>query len=272
MMASLLLSACVNTPGKRGPVTDQPTSLAGGRPLVIQRSAADERALTYIWQQQGQFVRVETAEPGAEPHQHPLDITKHQIKEALQRIRVDTADGVPLLSDQAMEKIAGPLAQAMGQATADQEVSFAIADRPPGIGRFMSRRITTGRLFHETNGMNLIVGLLHTPFEDKMLATGHRIAFIPGSLQQRYQEGWSLWTNELVTHPVAGRDDWVRIDSKAWSGSVLSDETESIPQQHAPIRANQEGNHRNLEKRLEVRKKAAGQRADIRRGLPAKES
>jgi hypothetical protein len=254
-MASLLLSACVSTPGKRAPHTDEPATMAGGRPLVIQRSAADDRTLAYIWQQQGQFVRIETAEPGANPHQHPLYISKKQIKDALRLIRVDTADGVPLLSDQAIEKIAGPLAQAMGQATADQEVSFAVVYRPPGIGRFMSRRVTTGRLFMETKGINMIVGLLHTPFEDKMLATGHRIAFTPGSRQQRYQEGWSLTTHELVTHPVAGRDDWVRIEPKAWSSFAPSEEPESVPQRFTPTQANQEDKYRDIEKRLEALKK-----------------
>jgi hypothetical protein len=119
----------------------------------------------------------------------------------------------------------------------------------------MSRRVTTGRLFQETKGINLIVGLLHTPFEDKMLATGHRIAFTPGSRQRRYQEGWSLQTAELVTHPVAGRDDWVRIDPMAWSGSVLTDGAESVPQQPAPFQADQTDRYQNLEKRLEVLKK-----------------
>jgi hypothetical protein len=229
--------------------------MAGGRPLVIQPSAADERTLAYVWQQQGQFVRIEAAEPGAESHQHPLNITKKQIEDALHRVQVDTADGVPLLSDEAMEKIAAPLAQAMSQASADQEVSFAVAYKPPGFGRLMSRQVTTGRLFQDSNGMNLIVGLLHTPFEDRMRATGHRIAFTPGSRQRRFQEGWSLRTNELITHPVAGRDDWVRIDPMAWSGSTVTGGAESVPQQPGPTQVDQGDRYQKLEKRLEVLKK-----------------
>jgi hypothetical protein len=254
-MASLLLSACVSTPGKRGPVIGESATMAGGRPLVIQRSSADERTLAYVWQQQGQFVRIEAAEPGAKPHRHPLNISKEQIKDALRRVRVDTAEGAPFLSDEAVEKIADPLAQAMGQATADQEVSFAIAYRPPGFGRFMSRRVTTGRLFRDADGMHLIVGLLQTPFEDKMLATGQRIAFVPGSRLHRNQEGWSLLTDELVTHPVAGRDDWVRIDPTAWSGAALTGGVERASQQPTPPQTDQADRYRSLEERLEVLKK-----------------
>jgi hypothetical protein len=253
--ASLLLSACTSTPGKRGAITDESATMAGGRPLVTQRSDADERTLAYVWQQQGQFVRIEAAEPGAKPHRHPFSISKKQIKDALQQVRVDTAEGAPLLSDEAVDKLAGPLAQAMGQATTDQEVSFAVAYRPPGFGRFMSRRVTTGRLFRDTDGMHLIVGLLQTPFEDKMLATGQRIAFVPGSRLRRNQEGWSLLTDELVTHPVADRDDWVRIDPMVWSGAPLNGEIESAPQQPTPPQADQADRYRSLEERLAVLKK-----------------
>lgn len=264
----LLLSACVGTPDKRTLVTDESSTLAGGRPRIIHRSAADERALAYLWQQQGQFVRIEAAETGAEPHQHPLTITGEQLKDALQRLRVGTADGTPLLSDEAMEIISAPLSQALGQATADQEVSFAVAFRPPGFGRLMSRQVTTGRLFRNTQGLNLIIGLLHTPFEDKMLATGHRIAFTPGSRQHRIQEGWSLWSDNLVTHPVAGRKDWVLIDAKAWSDSALardddvntSQQPEPVPELEpepaaGPSTAEQTDRYRSLEERLEVLKK-----------------
>jgi hypothetical protein len=252
----LLISACAGTPVKRSLSTDESATLAGGRPLVIQHSAADERTLFYVWQQQGQFVRIEAAEPGAEPNQHPLNITKDQIKDALQQIRVGTAEGVPFLSDEALERIAGPLAQALGQTSADQDVSFAVAYRPPGFGRFMSRRVTTGRLFHDTSGLNLIVGLLHTPFEDKLLATGHRIAFTPGSRQHRIQEGWSLWAEKPVTHPLDSRDDWLLMAPKAKSGSVLDNGTANTPQQTTtPTGTDHTDRYRNLEQRLEVLKK-----------------
>jgi hypothetical protein len=252
---SLLLNACGSMSRNPALVTDEPATVVGGRPLVVSRTAADERTLAYIWQQQGQFVRIETLEPGAQPHQHPLTITQERLKEALQRVRIEGKDATPLLSDEAMDKIAGPLAQAMGQVTGDQEVSFAVAFRPPGFGRLMSRRVTTGRLYRDTDGLHLIIGLLHTPFEDEMLATGHRIAFTPGSRQERIQEGWSLGTDDLVKHPVASREDWVRIDPRVWSGSKLTGGAESAPPQPAPSQAGQADRYRSLEERLEVLKK-----------------
>jgi hypothetical protein len=253
--ASLLLNACVSTPRNPALATDEPTTVAGGRPLHISRVAADERTLAYVWQQRGQFVRIEAAEPDAQPHQHPLTITQAQMKDALQRVKIDAADAAPFLSDEAMENIAGPLAQAMSRATPAQEVSFAVADRPAGFGRLMSRRVTTGRLYRDGAGLHLIIGLLHTPFEDEMLATGHRIAFTPGSRQHPIQEGWSLGTDDLVTHPVAGREDWVRIDQRAWSGSTLAVGADSAPPPPVPPQTDQGDRYRSLEERLEVLKK-----------------
>jgi hypothetical protein len=253
--AGLLLSACVSTPRKPALVAQESAIVAGGRPLHISRAAAEERTLAYIWQKQGQFVRIETLEPGAEPHQHPLSITQTQMKNALQRVRIDAADAAPLLNDEAMDKIAAPLAQAMSRATADQEVSFAVAYKPTGFGRLMSRRVTTGRLYQDADGLHLIIGLLQTPFEDKLLATGHRIAFTPGSRQHRIQEGWSLGSDDLVTHPVTGRDDWVRIDPMVWSDPAPTGEAESAPQQPTASQAGQTDRYRSLEERLEVLKK-----------------
>jgi hypothetical protein len=266
VVVSLLLSACTRPPDKRSLVTEESSTLAGGRPRIIQRSDADERALSYLWRQQGQFVRIETAEPGAEPHQHPLTLTGEQVKDALQRLRVGTSDGTALLSDEAIAKIAAPLSQALGQATADQEVCFAVAFTHPGLGRLMSRRVTTGRLFRNGEGLNLIIGLLHTPFENKMLATGHRIAFTPGSRQNRVQEGWSLRTDNLVTHPVANRDDWVLIDARAWSDSALARDDVNTPQQTepkpepVPSTVEQKDRYQRLEERLAILKKLRDKR------------
>jgi hypothetical protein len=257
VLGCLLLCACAGTPEKGAQSIDESATLAGGRPRIIQRSAADERALVYLWRQQGEFVRIESAEPGAETLQHPVAITGEQIKRLLQHLRVDSADGVPLMSEEALDRIVVPLAQALGQATAEQEVSFAVAYHPKGFGRLMSRKVTTGRLFRDSRGLNLIVGLLHTAFEDKMLATGHRIAFTPGSRQHRIQQGWSLWPGNLLAYPVADRSDWVLIDAEAWADSAVTRDDLSLPGQLEPVPSTtrQTDQYQNLQERLEVLKK-----------------
>ncbi len=232
--ASLLLSACSTTSANRPLATDERSSVAGGRPLVVRRSAADDRVIAYVWQQQGQFVRIESAESGAAPHQHPVSLTGDQVKQALNLVRFGNADAAPILTEKAIDRIAAPLAEALAQSGPDQEVTFAVAYRPSGFGLLMSRRVTTGRLFRDEEGLQLIIGLLQTPFEEEMRATGQRIAFTPGSRQGRTEQGWSLGSNDFVTHPVAGRDDWIRIDPMAWSASAEREKTMNPPPQQSP--------------------------------------
>lgn len=260
--ASLLLSACFGTPAKRNVAADEPSTVAGGRPLVVQHTAADERVVAYVWQQEGQYVRIESAEPGAETHQQPVTLSAKQMQEALRQIRFDKAEAAPALTEEAIDRIAAPLAEALGRAKPDQEVTFAVTYRPRGFGILMGRRVTTGRMFRNDGGLQLIVGLLQASYEDEMLATGQRIAFTPGSRQHRIQQGWSLGTDRLVTRPVAGRDDWVRIDPRVWSASPVTASpateraTRPTPQHTAqPEPATPTNKYKQLEERLETLKR-----------------
>lgn len=272
--SSLLLSACFNIPGMstktaEGPtstVAREPATVASGRPLIVQRTAADDRTVAYLWQQEGQFVRIETSEPGAAPHRHPVTLSRKQVEEALAQVHVDGADGPPVFTDEAMNRLAAPLAEALGRASPDQEITFAVAAKPPGFGGlFTSRVVTTGRLYHEADGLNLIIGLLQTSFEEKMLATGQRIAFTPGSHQHRIQEGWSLGTDALVTQPKSARSDWVLINPTAWTGGpVAATAAPMVPAtvagqspepMMAPAPPRQTNKYRTLEERLEVLKR-----------------
>jgi hypothetical protein len=265
--ASLLLSACFSTPANRKVTAEEPSTVAGGRPLVVQHTAADDRVVAYVWQQEGQYVRIESAEPGAVPHQQPVTLSAKQMKEALSQIRLNSANATPILTEEAIDRIAAPLAKALARATSDQEVTFAVTYRPHGFGILMGRKVTTGRMFRDDGGLQLIVGLLQASYEDEMLATGQRIAFTPGSRQHRIQQGWSLGTDKLVTHPVAGRDDWVRIDPMAWSASpvtaspVTASPVTERTAQPKPQRATQTepatpaNKYKQLEERLETLKR-----------------
>jgi hypothetical protein len=258
-VACLLLSACFGTPANRAVTGEEPTTAASGRPLIVRRSAADDRVTAYVWQQQGQFVRIETAESGAGAHRHPVTITGKQMTQTLRRARFARADAKPILTDEAIDKIAAPLAEALSRSAPEQEVTFAVTYRPPGLGLLMSRRVTTGRLFRENEGLHLIIGLLQAPYEEEMLATGQRIAFTPGSRHQRIQEGWSLGTDNLVTHPEAGRDDWILISPAAGTESPKTETAASPTPQHKslpePQPATRPNNYTRVEERLEALKK-----------------
>ncbi len=250
LVGCLLLSGCFGTAENRPATSQTSTTVAGGRPLVVRPSERDDQVVAYVWQQQGQFIRIETAESGAISHQHPFSLTSKQIAHALGQVRFTKAATAPILTNDAIERIAAPLAEALGSATPEQEVTFAVTYRPPGIGLLMPRRVTTGRLFRENDGLHLIIGLLQTPYEEEMLATGMRIAFNPGSRHHRIQKGWSLNSDKLISHPVTERDDWILISPTAWSGSANS---ETTPQQHGP--ESQSTGYKQLEERLEALKR-----------------
>ncbi|MEJ2691458.1 MAG: hypothetical protein P8166_00075 [Candidatus Thiodiazotropha sp.] len=251
----LLLTAC-GTPPKRHPTaTEESASASGGRPIFTQRTQADDRAVAYVWQEGSQFVRIEKAEADAGPHRHPASLKRELIMGALGRIRIGTPDGKRLFNEPAIEALASPLSDALANASADQEVTFAFANRSAGMGRLMSRRVTTGRLFMSDNGLNLIVGLLQTPFEDEMRATGYRIPFLPGSRNRRIQEGWSLAAAPPATHPIEGRGDWILIDFK--TGKTGDTRTRAVPAAEttgATGSGDVNDSYHRLEHRLEVLK------------------
>lgn len=248
----LLLTGCGSLREHQPVAVEESASASGGRPIFTRHTEAEERVVAYIWQEGSQFVRIEKEESGAGPHSHSVSLTPEQIVGALGRIRIGTSDGKQLFTVTAIETLASPLAKALAKATVDQEVTFAITYRLDGMGYFMSRRVTTGRLFMSDNGLNLIVGLLQTPFEDEMRATGYRIPFIPGSRNRRVQKGWSLATSPPAAYPTSGRHDWIRID---FNTGTKQPPTASTLRSPATSGSNTENDqYHRLEQRLEVLK------------------
>lgn len=143
----------------------------------VSRDSAAPRTVAMVHQGIFNYVRIERAEDGAAPNLHPLDITEEDLARMLSTVRLGTK---PLLDKDDLDEIVPHLVVALGQATAQQDVSFAVAGKHSAFGLFAARDVTTGRLFNTADGLQLIVGLAHRPFEDQFKARGTVIPFEPG--------------------------------------------------------------------------------------------
>ncbi len=143
----------------------------------VSRDSAAPRTVAMVHQGIFNYVRIERAEDGAAPNLHPLDITEEDLARMLGTVRLGTK---PLLDKGDLDEIVPHLAAALDKATAQQDVSFAVAGKHTAFGLFAARDVTTGRLFNTADGLQLIVGLAHQPFEDQFKARGTLIPFEPG--------------------------------------------------------------------------------------------
>lgn len=143
----------------------------------VSRDSAAPRTVAMVHQGLFNYVRIERAEDGAAPNQHPLDLGEEDLARMLGAVRLGTK---PLLDKDDLGEIIPHLVAALGRATAQQDVSFALAGKHTGFGLFAARDVTTGRLFNTADGLQLIVGMAHQPFEDQFKARGTLIPFEPG--------------------------------------------------------------------------------------------
>jgi hypothetical protein len=170
----------------------------------VSRDSAAARTVTLVHQGTFNYVRIERAEDGATPNQHPVDLNDDDLAHMLAAVRLGSK---PLLDKTDLEDIVPHLVVALSQASPQQDVSFAVAGKHSPFGLLAARDITTGRLFNTPSGLHLIVGLAHKPFEDQFKAGGPLIPFEPGR-----RAGPLPDAVELKLAPAAGtlaRADWV---------------------------------------------------------------
>jgi hypothetical protein len=158
----------------------QAQGATGGRGVKIGRDSAADRVVRTVYQGTFSFVRIERAEPQAAANLHPFSITPEALRSALASVRKADSGKSEVFNDEELTEIAAPLAQALGQAGPDQEVSFAVAGRHTWFGPLAPRTVTTGRVFRNADGLQVILGYVQKPFESEYAATGYLIPFEPG--------------------------------------------------------------------------------------------
>ena len=189
-----LKQTSISRPGGRGPLLATGLALvlagvavpaaaqllsqgAAGRALRITPDSAAARTVAKVYEGLFSYVRIERAEPGAPPNRHPVAISAAALTQLLAPIRLGSD---ALFNESELAEIVPPLVSALGRADAGQDVSFAVSGKHSGMAVLAPRSVTTGRLFRDEKGLQLIVGLAQRTFEDSFSATGVLIAFEPG--------------------------------------------------------------------------------------------
>jgi len=126
------------------------------------------------------YVRLQPREPGSPPNEHPVvAYAGDMVRDRLARIVIPAQGDAPLLGPRELDEISTPIARALGYATPDQDVCFAVAS--PAVVGGAAQSITTGRVFRADGHLNVIVGLARRAMTAQMasardFATGHRAA------------------------------------------------------------------------------------------------
>jgi hypothetical protein len=195
----------------------------------VSRDSAAPRTVAMVHQGVFNYVRIERAEEGAAPSQHPLDVDDQDLARMLGAIRIGTR---PLFNADDLEAIVPHLVAALHRAGPDQDISFAVTGRHSAFGLLVARDVTTGRLFNTSQGLQLIVGLAHRRFEDQFKANGTLIPFEPGRRAAPLPETEPVALKLPATAGSLLRADWVQLRP----GRMAQDPAAPPPAKH-PVTA-----------------------------------
>jgi hypothetical protein len=201
--------------------------------LSLTAHAADVR---YLWQSRDQFVALErqdTSSAGpAQPNDHPVDLTLDRITAILESIDMRATDGSKaeaLLTRTAVQALAPYLLQGLQQASAGEDVTFAVIGLHEALyGLAKSPKVTTGRVFYKAGRLNIIVGLVQQEVRDR--DDRRLFPFTPGSRQKVAQGEWKLLPPTGQNGFALIRKDWLTI-SDQWQPAIAQ---QPVVEQHAP--------------------------------------
>jgi len=219
------------------------TSPRGGRFFFLFAAAlllaGPAGAVETVWQKGNDFVRLEKADGGTTPSSLPK-LSADAVRAVLASVQV-SGDGEtgPLLESDQLSLIAGPIAKALAQAGPGQDVAFAVHVQSGILDYLGPPRATAGRLFIDGDSVGLILGMVHDTFltstfaaDPARIRTGSRLT--PQETEHRIVPGGA------VSLAVAGRGDWAKISSVAWTGTYgmpMVQAPAPAPAQVAPIAA-----------------------------------
>jgi hypothetical protein len=136
---------------------------------LTQAATANSNKTTEIWKNIDQFVVLAPQDaPAGEaipPNDQPVVVKPADLAAALGRLQVyegrGSQEAVPLFEAGAAQRLATQLGIALGRATADQDVLFAI-EMPQKSALFGSNSVSVaGRAFFQNQRLHMIIGELH---------------------------------------------------------------------------------------------------------------
>ena len=164
----------------------------------------------------GEFstLRLVSRETGAAPNEHPARLDAQTLRQLLAQLRTDIREGAQsLFADGEVAELAEPLAQALANASADDDVLLLSTSRRGG-GLLAKPLAVTARLFVQGGSLNFIVNDTRFEFYDRFRATGTAPEFTFGSRR-------SVGAGVLVVVPgAARRTDWAALPLAAKPGVV----------------------------------------------------
>ncbi len=217
------------------------TSPRGGRFFFLFAAAlflaGPVGAVETVWQKGNDFVRIEKADGGTAPSSLPK-LSVDAVRAVLASVQV-SGDGEtgPLFDNDQLSLLSAPIARALAQAVPGQDVAFAVHVQSGILDYLGPPRATAGRIFVDGDSVGLILGMVHDTFltstfaaDPARIRTGSRL--IPQETEHRILPGGA------VSLAVAGRGDWAKIASVAWTGTYGMPMAQApVPAQAAPVAA-----------------------------------
>jgi putative oligomerization/nucleic acid binding protein len=189
--------------------------LAGG----TTATAADRRV---VWQKLDQFVAIEKQDGSVTtpttPNDHPAQLTAEMIRATLGPLRVtfrESAEPQPLFTDGELEILGETVRQGLSQVSPDEDVTFALIGLHPALfGMFKQPMVTAGRLFVSKGKLNLILGMVHDPVNER---DDRRLKpFTPGSRAMTSGNTFRVMTKSgEMAGTGSGRQDWLTLSPAA---------------------------------------------------------
>ena len=198
------LAGCATAPSPK-PLPSMHTAPAGSRVL---------------WSNGVQYVALSRpVSSNAAPSDQPVTLKASQLGKALGKLKVQWGQepGAHAVFTQAsLKRLTPHLSQALSQAGAHQDVTFAVITRGPlRQGKMIGMEVrhptvTTVRAFYRQDHLNLIFGLVHARFVEEYMNTGHLRPMPPGQRDAALQGGYRI-EGSGASHPHSGRPDWVSV-------------------------------------------------------------
>lgn len=183
--------------------------------LLLSASAGAET----VWSKDNDFVRIEKADGGGSSAGSVAKLSPDAVRAVMNAVQVNTGSETrPLLNEDQLDLVAGPISRALSQAAPGQDVTFAVHEHASMFDYLGPPRTTAGRIFLDGDAVGVIIGTVHGTYlaggltvDPSKIRTGSRL--VAQDTSDR------IVPNGAVSLAVAGRNDWARVSPAAWSGT-----------------------------------------------------
>ncbi len=223
----LVMGACLSGCASVGALVNGSDGGKTARPAAMAAPAQNMPLGPYS------FVQRVPSETGAVANQgRALD--QEALRLALAALQ--TSAGSAVFSPQQLDQLSLPLSVALAASAAGEDVTFAVAAEPDGLRLMSTYRVSSGRAFVRDGALQLLLGLVQSPFDlervsrqpTKVFFTGSRLRPSP-DVPALKGDGWRR------VQPARG--DWLEVPLESLRVRTAPPLPASLPSaQQAPAR------------------------------------